>query len=104
MAERPFTPPGCEQVPQPLLDVVLDSQITTGRPGNNLHGDTSGLTNRQVRDLAEFLESIDGNTTAAAIPLLLGEAVESGKLKPGMKVALAAFGSGFTWGAAVIDW
>jgi hypothetical protein len=25
-------------------------------------------------------------------------------LKPGMKVALAAFGSGFTWGSALIDW
>lgn len=45
-----------------------------------------------------------GNTTAATIPLLLDEAVESGKLKPGMKVALVAFGSGFTWGAAILDW
>lgn len=45
-----------------------------------------------------------GNTTAATIPLLLWEGVETGRLKPGMKVALAAFGSGFTWGAAVMDW
>ena len=45
-----------------------------------------------------------GNTTAATIPILLAEAVESGKLKPGMKVAMVAFGSGFTWGAAVVDW
>lgn len=45
-----------------------------------------------------------GNTTAATIPILLAEAVESGKLKPGMKVAMVAFGSGFTWGAAVADW
>ena len=26
------------------------------------------------------------------------------EMKPGMKVALAAFGSGFTWGSALIDW
>jgi 3-oxoacyl-[acyl-carrier-protein] synthase III len=45
-----------------------------------------------------------GNTTAATIPLLLWEAVETGRLKPGMKVALVAFGSGFTWGAAIVDW
>lgn len=45
-----------------------------------------------------------GNTTAATIPTLLHEAVEEGRLKPGMKVAAVAFGSGFTWGAAVIDW
>ncbi len=45
-----------------------------------------------------------GNTTAATIPLLLAEAEETGRLKPGMKVAMAAFGAGFTWGAAVIDW
>lgn len=45
-----------------------------------------------------------GNTTAATIPLLMAEAVETGRLKPGMKVACVAFGSGFTWGSAVIDW
>lgn len=45
-----------------------------------------------------------GNTTAATIPLLLWEAYEEGKLKPGMKVALCGFGAGFTWGAAIIDW
>ncbi len=45
-----------------------------------------------------------GNTTAATIPILLAEAVESGKLRRGMKVACVAFGSGFTWGAALIDW
>ena len=45
-----------------------------------------------------------GNTTAATIPLLLAEAVETERLKPGMKVACVAFGSGFTWGSAIIDW
>lgn len=45
-----------------------------------------------------------GNTTAATIPILLAEAEQSGKLKKGMKVAMIAFGSGFTWGAAIADW
>lgn len=45
-----------------------------------------------------------GNTTAATIPTLLAEAEQDGKLEKGMKVAAVAFGSGFTWGAALIDW
>jgi 3-oxoacyl-[acyl-carrier-protein] synthase-3 len=45
-----------------------------------------------------------GNTTAATIPILLAEAERSGKLQRGMKVAMCAFGSGFTWGAAIVDW
>ena len=45
-----------------------------------------------------------GNTTAATIPLLLAEAERSGKLERGMKVAMVAFGSGFTWGSAIVDW
>jgi len=45
-----------------------------------------------------------GNTTAATIPILLAEAERSGRLRPGMKVATVAFGSGFTWGGALIDW
>ena len=45
-----------------------------------------------------------GNTTAATIPMLLAEAERDGKLVPGMKVACVAFGSGFTWGASLIDW
>ncbi len=45
-----------------------------------------------------------GNTTAATIPLLLDEANRSGRLKPGMKVACTGFGSGFTWGTAILDW
>ena len=45
-----------------------------------------------------------GNTTAATIPMLLAEAERSGKLKRGMKVAMIAFGSGFTWGCAIADW
>jgi 3-oxoacyl-[acyl-carrier-protein] synthase-3 len=45
-----------------------------------------------------------GNTTAATIPLLLAEAVETGRLKPGMKIAMVAFGAGFTWGASIADW
>lgn len=45
-----------------------------------------------------------GNTTAASIPIALTEAWENGKVKEGDLVVLAAFGSGFTWGSAIIRW
>lgn len=42
-----------------------------------------------------------GNTTAATIPLGMHDAIKEGRLKPGMTVASAAFGSGFTWASAI---
>jgi len=45
-----------------------------------------------------------GNTTAASIPIALCEAWEQGKIKDGDLVCLAAFGSGFTWGSALLRW
>jgi 3-oxoacyl-[acyl-carrier-protein] synthase-3 len=45
-----------------------------------------------------------GNTTAASIPIALCEAWETGRIKSGDLVCLAAFGSGFTWGSALIRW
>ncbi len=42
-----------------------------------------------------------GNTTAATIPIGMDKAIEAKVLKPGMLVAMAAFGSGFTWGSSV---
>jgi 3-oxoacyl-[acyl-carrier-protein] synthase-3 len=43
-----------------------------------------------------------GNTTAATIPIGLSEAYAEGKLAAGKTILTAAFGSGYTWGAAVI--
>ncbi len=45
-----------------------------------------------------------GNTTAASVPIALSEAWEAGRVKDGDLVCLAAFGSGFTWGSALIRW
>jgi 3-oxoacyl-[acyl-carrier-protein] synthase-3 len=43
-----------------------------------------------------------GNTSAATIPIAIDEARRSGRIGPGSLVAAAAFGSGATWGAAVL--
>lgn len=43
-----------------------------------------------------------GNTTAASIPLALSEAVQEGRAREGALILMPAFGSGFTWGAALV--
>lgn len=59
-----------------------------------------GLSESQViNNLQRF-----GNTTAASIPIALTEAWETGKVKDGDLICLAAFGSGFTWASALIRW
>ena len=49
------------------------------------------------------LETI-GNTSSASIPLCLDQAVRSGELKPGDRIALAGFGSGLTWAGMLMTW
>jgi 3-oxoacyl-[acyl-carrier-protein] synthase-3 len=45
-----------------------------------------------------------GNCSAASIPMLLAECERSGRLERGDIVSLTGFGSGFTWGSAVVRW
>src|SRR5262249_55893529 len=42
-----------------------------------------------------------GNTSAASIPIALDEAVRSGRIGPGDRVLLIAFGGGLTWAGGV---
>jgi 3-oxoacyl-[acyl-carrier-protein] synthase-3 len=52
-----------------------------------------------VSNIAEY-----GNTSAASVPLALDEATRQGQIKPGDIVAIAGFGAGLSWGAAIIQW
>jgi 3-oxoacyl-[acyl-carrier-protein] synthase-3 len=45
---------------------------------------------------------VRGNTTAASIPLAMVEARDAGRLTRGNLLLLVTFGSGFTWGGAVL--
>jgi 3-oxoacyl-[acyl-carrier-protein] synthase-3 len=63
-------------------------------------GERLGLPGSRVVDcIAEY-----GNTSAATLPLALAFSQRDGRLQPGARVLLGAFGAGFTWGAAVIEW
>jgi 3-oxoacyl-[acyl-carrier-protein] synthase-3 len=44
-----------------------------------------------------------GNTSAASIPLAMDEALEKGRLKPGDRCMMVAFGGGFTWSSAIVQ-
>ncbi|NNJ84626.1 MAG: ketoacyl-ACP synthase III [Gammaproteobacteria bacterium] len=45
-----------------------------------------------------------GNTSAASVPLALDVAVRDGRIKRDQIVLLEAFGGGFTWGSALIQY
>ena len=47
---------------------------------------------------------LHGNTSAASVPLALDVAVRDGRIQRGDKLLLEAFGGGFTWGSALIDY
>jgi len=45
-----------------------------------------------------------GNTSAASIPIALTEALEQGRVKPGGRLLLTAFGAGLSVAAVVLTW
>lgn len=57
-----------------------------------------------LKDERKVMMNIDkyGNTTSATLPLLLNDYEK--QLKKGDKLVFAAFGGGFTWGAAYLKW
>lgn len=54
---------------------------------------------RVIRNIHKY-----GNTTAATIPLAMQDAIQSGKLKKGNTVLLAAVGAGYTVASMVLKW
>ena len=65
-----------------------------------------GISRRLSADISRFPMNLDrvGNTSSAAIPLLLDELNRQGRLKRGMTLALSGFGAGLTCGACILKW
>jgi len=59
-----------------------------------------GLEPERVVDCIETL----GNASSATLPVALSIAELEGRLRPGVRVLVSAFGAGFTWGAGVVEW
>ena len=63
-----------------------------------------GVSKRVQIPMDRFVVNIEryGNTSAASIPLALGEALETGRIKAGDLVLFAALGAGLSWGAGLM--
>jgi 3-oxoacyl-[acyl-carrier-protein] synthase-3 len=64
------------------------------------------IANRLGEPMDKFIVNLDkvGNMSAASVPVALDEAVRGGKVKRGDILLSVVFGSGFTWGATVMEW
>lgn len=75
-----------------------------------LHQANSRILDKMAKKLGadreKFLQNMEeyGNTSAATIPILLSEAVASGKLRldGSQRLVLTGFGGGLTWGSLII--
>jgi 3-oxoacyl-[acyl-carrier-protein] synthase-3 len=66
----------------------------------NAAADKLGLDETKVvKNIHKF-----GNTTAATIPLAMGDAIDDGRLKRGSLVVFAAVGAGYTVGSVLTRW
>jgi len=63
-------------------------------------GQRLGLDPERVVDYVDRF----ANSSTATLPIALTVAEDEGRLRSGNRVLLAAFGGGFTWGAAVVRW
>lgn len=90
----------CWSLELDLKDIDLFAFHQANKRINEYVANTMGIPHDKLLSNIERY----GNTTAATIPILLAEAEREGRLQRGMKVAMVAFGSGFTWGSAVVDW
>lgn len=83
---------------------VIPDQIDWFVPHQANHRIITAVGNNLKLDSKKVLKNVEkfGNTTSASIPLCLWEFQI--QLKRGDLVLLSAFGAGFTWGAALIEW
>lgn len=97
------------RMPEVLLEALSTASIKLDDVGLFLFHQANLRINEFVAQKLEIsetrvLNNIQryGNCSAASIPMLLAEAARSGRLEPGQIVSMTAFGSGFTWGSAVL--
>ena len=64
------------------------------------------IAKRLKTDISKFPMNLMeyGNTSSASIPILLDGLNRKGTLKRGMKLVIAGFGAGLSWGASYMEW
>ncbi|AWK86868.1 beta-ketoacyl-ACP synthase III [Azospirillum thermophilum] len=98
-----------------LTSVVEEALVANGLEAADVDWLVPHQANRRIIDgLARKMKlppekvvlTVDrhGNTSAASIPLALGEAVQDGRVRSGDLILMEAIGGGLTWGSALIRW
>ena len=98
-----------------FMEVIMEALQTNGKSKEDINLLVPHQANLRISNfIQQKLQLPDGivynnimrygNTTGASIPIALSEAWSEGKIKEGDLVCLAAFGSGFTWASALINW
>lgn len=98
-------------VPNAILEVLQKNQMEPDEIDYFiLHQANKRIVEAVARKLQVDIEKFPmnvkeyGNTSSASIPILLDEWNRKKKLKRGMKIILAGFGAGLSWGATLIEW
>jgi 3-oxoacyl-[acyl-carrier-protein] synthase-3 len=67
---------------------------------------TEMIAKRLKFDMNKVMVNVDryANTSAAALPIALSEAVEQERIQDGDHILLMSFGAGLTWASAVVHW
>lgn len=116
-AHQHLTMDGAEvfkQAVRRMSAAVLDVLDTVGIPFSDVALVIPHQANRRIIDAMRRKMGVDesmvyvnieqyGNTGSASVPLALWEAHENGTIKQGDLVVLTAFGAGFHWAAAAIQ-
>jgi len=99
----------CVRLPESIMEAMSHNDLT----GDDIDWFLFHQANLRINEFVGQMMGIPaekcphnidkfGNCSAASIPMLLDENVRNGNIKKGDTVMMSAFGSGFTWGSAVI--
>lgn len=99
------------QVPLVLKEVIEQVNMTPDKIDCFvLHQANARIIECVSKRLGESIEKFPmnianvGNMSSASLPVLLDELNRSERLKEGMRIALAGFGAGLTYGGLVMEW
>ena len=96
---------------QSAIDIIEEANLTADDialiiPHQANNRIIEALSQRLGIEMERFFINVDryGNTSAASIPIALSEAFHAGRIQPGDKILMVAFGGGLTWASALIQW
>ncbi len=102
---------GVKVLPKSINQVLHDTGLTINdvdymiphQPSIRILKDTADIIGLPFEKVLTNMDRY-ANTSGGTIPILLDEANQAGKLKPGNLILFAAVGAGWTYGASLIRW